>query len=155
MGLIIRRVGTFLARLLVSFLPALLVISILHFRYGTNIYEHVPVWNDEVGYWHQAATFAAVGFQGGYYSYNENTARATWTRFGVHGPWYPMLYGTLGRLLGGWELVYACGHQLAVVHAVDRCLHSHRQSQRCATDAVRSCPGDHASCAALSADGHV
>ncbi|MCS6834432.1 MAG: hypothetical protein NZ750_00245 [Anaerolineae bacterium] len=85
-------------------LPALLVVGILHFRYGTNIYEHAPVWNDEVGYWHQAATFAAVGFQGGYYSYNENVARATWTRFDVHGPWYPMLYGTLGRLLGGWEL---------------------------------------------------
>ncbi|MCS6834431.1 MAG: hypothetical protein NZ750_00240 [Anaerolineae bacterium] len=91
-------------RIFVSCLPALLVVGILHFRYGTNIYEHVPVWNDEVGYWHQAATFAAVGFRGGYYSYNENVARATWTRFDVHGPWYPMLYGTLGLLLGGWEL---------------------------------------------------
>ena len=98
------RVGTHALRLLVAFIPSLLVVTILHFRYDTNIYEHVPIWNDEVGYWHQAATFAAVGFQGGYYALDENPAPAAWTRFDVHGPWYPMIYGTIGRLLGEWEL---------------------------------------------------
>jgi len=101
---LLARVGTHALRLLVAFIPSLLVIAILHFRYDTNIYEHVPIWNDEVGYWHQAATFAAVGFQGGYYALDENPAPAAWTRFDVHGPWYPMIYGTIGRLLGEWEL---------------------------------------------------
>jgi hypothetical protein len=102
--LVIPKVGLLTLKVFVALLPALIVVGILHFRYGTNIYEHVPIWNDEVGYWHQAATFAAVGFEGGYYALNENPAQAAWTRFDVHGPWYPMLYGTLGRLLGGWEL---------------------------------------------------
>ena len=59
-------------------------------------------WNDQTGYWHYALTFSQVGFNGGYYSANEIPARASFFRFDVHGPMFPMIYGTIGRLIG-WQ----------------------------------------------------
>lgn len=67
---------------------------------------YTPKWSDELFNWHQVATFAVAGFDGGYYTVNEMPAPLAWTHFYSHGPVYPLLVGTLGRLFG-WELYSA------------------------------------------------
>lgn len=76
--------------------------------FHSTIHDYIPAgatWNDEVYYWHQAYTFSAVGFAGGYYTYEEIPPRsARWVRFAAWGPVFPVLYGGLGKLLGGgWK----------------------------------------------------
>lgn len=80
------------------------VISILHlyFLRDSTLFEVKPATfeNDEIGYWHMTLTFSQVGFQGGYYTLNEVPSRAQFSHFGPHGPLFPMIYGTIGRLTG-------------------------------------------------------
>jgi hypothetical protein len=61
------------------------------------------VFNDEAHYWNEVDSFARVGFRGGYFVVNERPAAAGWTRFGPHGPAFPVLYGSLARVLGWRE----------------------------------------------------
>ena len=67
---------------------------------------HVPIAsfrpspNDELAYWHQAATFSQVGFNGGYYTLGEVTNPSGVTPFGPHGPGFAVLYGTFGAMFG-------------------------------------------------------
>ena len=56
--------------------------------------------NDQNEYWHQVATFNAVGFNGGYYTHLEKPAIITASRFGVHGPFYIFILGLLAKLTG-------------------------------------------------------
>ncbi|MCS6836588.1 MAG: hypothetical protein NZ750_11285 [Anaerolineae bacterium] len=65
--------------------------------------QAAPHWSDEVLYWHQAATFAQVGLEGGYYTFNEQPAAAAWSRFYSWGAFVPITYGLIARLLG-WPL---------------------------------------------------
>jgi hypothetical protein len=65
--------------------------------------QAAPYWSDEIFYWHQAATFAQAGLEGGYYTFNEQPAAAPWSRFYSWGAFVPMTYGALARLLG-WPL---------------------------------------------------
>jgi len=67
------------------------------------ITQAAPYWSDEVLYWHQAATFAEAGLEGGYYTINEQPAAAAWSHFYSWGAFVPMTYGLLARLLG-WSL---------------------------------------------------
>jgi len=68
--------------------------------------DFTPQWSDEIFYWHQAATFRVAGFKGGYYTINEQPAAIPFIHFYSHGPIYPMLFGTLGRIIG-WKMNYA------------------------------------------------
>jgi hypothetical protein len=87
---------------LVAFVPG--IVSYVMVSARANPANFVPVWNDEVSYWHQTLTFIHAGFEGGYYtSYHEGTPAAEFTHFYTHGPWYPMLYGTIARVTG-WGL---------------------------------------------------
>lgn len=61
-----------------------------------------PVWNDEIDYWHQILTFVTAGFNGGYYSVEEAVARTPYSRFGTHGPFFSLLFGS-AALLTGWS----------------------------------------------------
>jgi hypothetical protein len=59
--------------------------------------------SDEIYHWHQAATFARAGFDGGYYSVNEKIAPAAFSHFYTWGAFAPAFYGTLAWLMG-WSL---------------------------------------------------
>jgi hypothetical protein len=65
-----------------------------------NPLDFVPRWSDELLYWHQSATFEAVGFAGGYYTASEQPAAAAFTHFYVHGPLFPLINGSIGRVIG-------------------------------------------------------
>lgn len=56
--------------------------------------------NDEVVYYLQVQSYVEHGLSGGRFGVSESPAPLAWLRTGVHGPVYPVLYGTLGRLFG-------------------------------------------------------
>lgn len=67
---------------------------------GYSVFDYTPFLNDEVSYYLQARAFAAYGWQAGYFGIGEDPAPASFSRFGVHGPAFPVLYGSAGRLVG-------------------------------------------------------
>jgi hypothetical protein len=83
------------------FLPAL-VLSALLLPMGGTIGNCIPIWTDEVHYWNEVAVFQGSGFRGGYTTVDEQAAPAGWCHFGPHGPGFPLIYGSLARLLG-WQ----------------------------------------------------
>jgi hypothetical protein len=83
------------------FLPAL-VVSVLLLPMGGTIGNCIPIWTDEVHYWNEVAVFQGAGFRGGYTTVDEQAAPAGWCHFGPHGPGFPLIYGSLARLLG-WQ----------------------------------------------------
>ena len=78
----------------------LLTLGLVHELYGVPLSAFRPVINDEVAYWHQAATFSHAGFSGGYYTLNETTNPSGFTPFGPHGAGFPVVYGLVGALFG-------------------------------------------------------
>jgi len=89
--------------LLVSTLPILLTVLFLSHTGLGQITDYVPgVPNDTVGYWHYILTFSEVGFNGGYYSPDESITPIDFIRFDVHGPMFPIIYGSVARLIG-WQ----------------------------------------------------
>ncbi len=67
---------------------------------GYSLRDYTPFFNDEVLYYLQARAFAAHGFGAGYFGMEEQAAPAAFSRFGVHGPAFPVLYGGIARLSG-------------------------------------------------------
>lgn len=61
-----------------------------------------PTLSDEICYWLEIATFERVGFRGGYFVPDEQPAPCPLTHFGAHGPAFPVVYGSLARVLG-WK----------------------------------------------------
>jgi len=100
----------------VLLLPGLCMVGLVEGYLDARLLDFVPGGsnNDETMYWHQTATFKEVGFEGGYYTAHELPAKASFTRFYLHGPVYPLLYGTLARVFG-WELWSAPFYNLAFV----------------------------------------
>jgi hypothetical protein len=81
--------------------------------FGYRLDEFTPaVPNDQVGYFLSAQAFYRAGFNTGYFTMDEEPARASFSRFGTHGPAFPMLYGTLARCVG---LSYSSGPIFNVV----------------------------------------
>ena len=76
--------------------------------------QFLPIWNDEVVYWNEAAVFAEAGFEGGYVTVHEEVAPAAFSRFGPHGPAFAVFHGSLARIIG-WEAPTALFINLAVV----------------------------------------
>jgi hypothetical protein len=87
-------------------IPFLTAYGLVTFVSKTTLLRYAPQWSDEIFYWHQAATFRTAGFNGGYYTINEQGAPFSSLHFYCHGPAYPMLFGYIGRF-AGWELYYA------------------------------------------------
>jgi len=86
--------------LFMAALPALFITVLITSR---NLsYSHfIPISpNDQNEYWHQIATFHAVGFNGGYYSHLEQTAPINQSKFGIHGPFYIVPLGLLSKVTG-------------------------------------------------------
>jgi hypothetical protein len=84
-----------------STVPAVLTLVLVHGWLDAGVRDFTPsVWNDQLGYWHRIASFAAVGLDTGYYSPNESDPPFEPVRYGVHGPWFPAVYGTVAVLVG-------------------------------------------------------
>lgn len=91
----------------VCLLPFLVNLLLPQIFFQRSIPDFFPnTWNDQVSYGRQIATMNAVGWEGGYYTVNEQPASAAFSRFYAHGPTFPWLYGSLSRLTG-WT--YATG----------------------------------------------
>ncbi len=82
--------------------PAILSLVLIWLIFGTTPLSYMPARSDQLYYWHEALTYVDHGFSGGYYSLNERIPLAEFSAFGFHGPAYPVLYGSLGRIVG-WE----------------------------------------------------
>lgn len=76
------------------------ILAQLFFHKG--LFDIVLYDKEDMFYWHQSKTFSQVFFAGGYYTAYEKPAALAFTHFGNHGFVFPMIYGTLGRLLG-WQ----------------------------------------------------
>ena len=89
--------------ILAAILPALLTMIILGDIFQVNIADFLPrIWNDQVGYWHWTKSFSAVGFGAGYNGWNEMIAPAAFNPYGENGPFYQVIYGAIGWLVG-WQ----------------------------------------------------
>ncbi len=84
-----------------AILPSLLATLIVATQAKASLTDFFPISpTDQNEYWHQIATFHAVGFNGGYYTNLEKPAVISASRFGVHGPFYILLLGLLSKLTG-------------------------------------------------------
>ncbi len=80
--------------------PSLAMAGILAY-FGYSLRGYVPGNpNDEIVNYLQVRAFATHGFRAGYFGVEEQVAPASFSRFGVHGPAFPALYGTLARPFG-------------------------------------------------------
>ena len=85
--------------------------GLVYFGYTLN--EFTPaVPNDQVVYFLSSQAFSKAGFNAGYFTMDEEPARASFSHFDPHGPVFPMLYGTLARCVG---LSYTSGPIFNVV----------------------------------------
>lgn len=88
---------------LVPLIPVVAMTFLVRWNYQKSPLDVSLFWNDEVVNWHQVKSFSRAGFHSGYYTINEHPAPASFTPFYVHGPWYPMLVGTMARATG-WTI---------------------------------------------------
>jgi hypothetical protein len=87
--------------LVMTILPLLVTMIVVSTQSSAQLTDFFPVSpTDQNEYWHQIATFNLAGFNGGYYTHNEQTALITESRFGVHGPFYILLIGILSKVTG-------------------------------------------------------
>jgi hypothetical protein len=85
---------------LVVCLPGLATLLLLRLFLGASVTDFVPATDDEMFLWRQEVTFAEAGLDGGFYTYEEQRAAFSLSHFGAHGVAFPLLFGTLGRLIG-------------------------------------------------------
>jgi hypothetical protein len=91
-----------LALAAVALLPAALTVLLLRTVLGATVFDTTPVINDEIAFWVEIDTFREAGWGGGYHTTNEQTPPAGFCHFDPKGPGYPVLYGSLAKVLG-WE----------------------------------------------------
>lgn len=91
----------------VALIPLVITYLMVTVYLHSSLLNYVPSdSSDTVAYWHETATFIAAGFNGGYYSSDEQIAHAAFTHFDAHGPAFPALLGTLARFTGwGWASI--------------------------------------------------
>ena len=96
-----RALAPLAAAAVASAVPAVLTVILVHGWLDAGLHDFTPsVWNDQVGYWHRIASFAEVGLDTGYYSPHESNPPFEPVRYGVNGPWFPAVYGTVAALVG-------------------------------------------------------
>jgi hypothetical protein len=96
------RIARVVVTALILALPTVVTCALVGALFHKTLLDYFPDASDELAYYHQIATFARVGFDGGYYSFDEVPAPLSASHFGVHGPAFPMLYGIPARL-AGWQ----------------------------------------------------
>lgn len=78
--------------------PSLSGALLLHIVHGASYADFAPQWSDEVIYWHQTVSFAAAGYNSGYYTVAE--APASIGPYYVWGALTPALYGSVASVFG-------------------------------------------------------
>ena len=63
-----------------------------------SVFNSVPCWSDELGYWHEILSFSRKGFDFGYHSINESIP--TYLSFGTHGFGSVSIYALYGKFFG-------------------------------------------------------
>lgn len=94
------RTATYLA---VTLTPLILTMVMLWFLQGKTLNDTMPFSVDGIMYWHQAASFAEVGFNSGYYTVDEMPAGASFSPYFAWGAGPPILYGSIGKIFS-WNL---------------------------------------------------
>lgn len=89
--------------LLIALTPALVTSLLVSSQLGARLPVFHPAWSDEVINWQEVNTFKQVGLNGGYFTYEEQTAASEPLHFGNHGAAFPILIGSLARVFG-WDL---------------------------------------------------
>lgn len=97
------RVSRVLATLLCIGCVPVVIIVLVRWSFGVPLSAFRPVLSDEVYYWHEAATFARVGLNGGYYTLDEVTNASGFTPFGPHGAGFVMLYGLIAKVFNWYR----------------------------------------------------
>jgi len=87
-------------RVAVVLLPTLLMASLLAIYFDASLTDLVPIWADEIWYWHQAKSFGEVALSSGYYSVVEIPASAPFSHYHAWGLATPILYGGFAALFG-------------------------------------------------------
>jgi len=65
-----------------------------------SVFQSVPCWSDELGYWHEILSFTRKGIDFGYYTMNE--ALPANLSFGTHGFGTVSVYALFGKIFG-WK----------------------------------------------------
>lgn len=91
---------TFISAVVLAIIPLSLLTAIIYIFAGTGICSKQVVWSDENIHWAQAASFVEVGFNGGYFNWNENPPIIEQINTYVWGPAPTIFYGTIGSLVG-------------------------------------------------------
>ncbi len=82
--------------------PGAVVSAVLAIQFRASLADCLPVESDAIHYWNEITCFTRAGFWSGYCVDDDEPARARWTRFGPHGPGFPVVYG-LPALIFGWH----------------------------------------------------
>ncbi len=90
------------AMLLLILTPAIVAMGLLYHFQGVGMSRLLPIWSDEILYWHQAQSFSVAGFNSGYYTVAGVTAPLG-TPYYTWGVFIPALYGGWAALFG-WGL---------------------------------------------------
>src|SRR6185369_2662018 len=94
-----RGAGVALA-VVISLLPLLIAVAETAFFYRRSLSHFLPHHSDEVQYWSMARNFAAAGLHGGHHAINEKPPSWAFSHFIVHGPGFPVLYGSIAKVVG-------------------------------------------------------
>lgn len=108
-----------LSALLLCAVPGLAMLALVHGLLGASLADYRPRSWDELDYWHEIATFGAVGWQGGHYGLEGGaapTARLGGGSFGPHGVWPSVVYGLPARIFG-WDIASPPFYNIAAMTA--------------------------------------
>jgi hypothetical protein len=101
--------------LFMALLPSLITAIVIPIQTGVPVSDFFPVSpTDQNEYWHQIATFRLAGFNGGYYTNLEKPALISGSRFGVHGPFYILVFGLFARITG-WTYATPVFYNMAIL----------------------------------------
>ena len=65
-----------------------------------SVFSSIPVWSDELSYWHEVLSFSTKGFNFGYYTINESLPK--YLSFGSHGFGTISVYALFAKVFG-WK----------------------------------------------------
>ena len=88
---------------IIILLPVLTTTLLVYFCFHVSITDFHVGWIDEVIYRQEILTFKDVGFNGGYFSSDEQIAKSSFSHFGNHGPIFALIYGFISRVFGWSE----------------------------------------------------
>ena len=87
-----------LSGLLLVLSPWILLFVVTTFISHNSINMSIPIWNDEISYWHEVLSFSSKGLDFGYYTINE--IKPTFFSFGTHGFGTISVYAAYAKIFG-------------------------------------------------------